>query len=208
MLPLDTLLVFFSASLVLGIMPGPDNLFVLSQSISYGTRAGLLVVVGLCTGLVFHTGLVAAGVGALIVASPQLFTLVKSLGAAYLLYLAWQNWKTGEQVQGMQEVASLNGLQLYRRGIIMNATNPKVTIFFLAFLPQFIDQNQASVVGQVVVLGVLFVVATLLVFGSIALVAGRLSAVLQQSTRQIVWLHRVMAVFFVGLAVNLFVDWF
>lgn len=207
MLALDTLLIFFSASLLLGIMPGPDNLFVLSQSISYGSRAGLLVVIGLCSGLFFHTGLVAAGVGALIVASPKLFMLVKLLGAAYLLYLAWQNWKTGKQVQSMQEVTALTPLQLYRRGIIMNATNPKVTIFFLAFLPQFIDQNQPSVVGQVVVLGAVFIAATLLVFGAVALIAGRLSSVLQRSTHQIVWLHRVTAVFFVGLAINLFADW-
>lgn len=207
MLPLDTLLVFFSASLLLGITPGPDNLFVLSQSISYGSRAGLLVVVGLCTGLFFHTGLVAAGVGALIVTSPNLFMLVKLLGAAYLLYLAWQNWKTGKQTQGLQKVTALTPWQLYRRGIIMNATNPKVTIFFLAFLPQFVDQAQSSVVGQVVSLGAIFITATLLVFGAVALIAGRLSSVLQQSSNQIVWLHRVMAVFFVGLAINLFVDW-
>ena len=207
MLPLDTLLVFFSASLLLGIMPGPDNLFVLSQSISYGSRAGLLVVIGLCTGLFFHTGLVAAGVGALIVASPNLFMIVRLLGAGYLLYLAWQNWKTGKQVQTMQKVTALTSSQLYRRGIIMNATNPKVTIFFLAFLPQFIDQEQSSVVVQVVLLGAVFILATLLVFGSVAFVAGRLSSVLQQSSGQIVWLHRVMAVFFVGLAINLFIDW-
>jgi threonine/homoserine/homoserine lactone efflux protein len=176
----DQLAAFFLASVILALAPGPDNLFVLAQSALYGRRAGLLVTLGLCTGLLVHTSLVAFGLAALLLSFPPASTLLKLLGGLYLLYLAW---RTLGSVAGMhQSKAAIRpaGGQLYRRGIIMNITNPKVSMFFLAFLPAFVRPDGEPVLLQAGILGALFMVATLIVFGSIAIFAGLLGNVLQR----------------------------
>lgn len=207
-LPADVLLLFFTTSLLLGLTPGPDNLFVLSQSLVFGARAGLLVVLGLCTGLIFHTLLVTLGVAAMIAASEQLLDLVKVAGALYLLYLAVLSWQDTGQSESCKKQLGLTSFQLYRRGIFMNATNPKVGLFFLAFLPQFINESYGAVTQQVMTLGLLFILSTVIVFGSIALLAGRYSERLNNSTRRRVLLNRMVSVIFVLLAVNLFLNIF
>ena len=140
MLSPEVLLTFFAASLLLGIAPGPDNIFVLTQSAVYGVRAGLATTLGLVTGLCVHTTAVALGVAALFQTSPLAFAILKYVGAAYLLYLAWLSFRAGALLthapDGGRTAFPGYGV-LYRRGIVMNVTNPKVTLFFLAFLPQF-----------------------------------------------------------------------
>ena len=133
MLALDTLVTFFSASVLLGLAPGPDNLFVLTQSALRGRGAGLLVTLGLCTGLIAHTAAVSLGVAAVFQTSALAFTLLKLVGAGYLLWLAWQAFRAAAAALPTGR-AALAGWALYRRGIVMNVTNPKVSIFFLAFL--------------------------------------------------------------------------
>lgn len=204
MLPLDVSLAFFAASLVLALAPGPDNIFVLTQSLLHGWRKGLSVTLGLCTGLLGHITLVGGGVAALIQASPLLFTALKSVGAFYLLYLAWGALRaTARQSSDHGTAPVLTLAQLYRRGIIMNVTNPKVSIFFLAFLPQFTRPEQGSVLVQVLWLGLLFIAATILIFGGLALLAGTLGARLQQSARTQNWLNRASAAIFAALALHL-----
>ena len=204
MIPADALGAFLLASILLGLAPGPDNIFVLTQSALYGPRAGLVVVLGLCTGLVVHTALVAFGIAALLVASEAAFGLLRLVGGLYLLYLAWQAWHAAAAPDLIHARSSLlSGPQLYRRGIIMNVTNPKVSLFFLAFLPQFVVPGHAPVGLQVALLGALFILATLGVFGGIALVAGRLGAWLSRSLRAQCWLHRLAAGVFVLLALRL-----
>lgn len=204
MLLLDVSLAFFAASLVLALAPGPDNIFVLTQSLLHGWRKGLSVTFGLCTGLLVHTTLVAGGVAALIQASPLLFTALKSVGAFYLLYLAWGALRVApQQPSATGTTPALTLAQLYRRGIIMNVTNPKVSIFFLAFLPQFTRPEQGSVLLQVLWLGLLFIAATILIFGGLALLAGTLGARLQQSIRMQSWLNRASAAIFAALALHL-----
>jgi threonine/homoserine/homoserine lactone efflux protein len=166
--PADTLLVFFAASLLLALSPGPDNLFVLAQAAQRGAWAGLAVTLGLCTGLLGHTAAVAFGVAAVFQTSALAFALLKYLGAAYLLYLAWQAFRAGAVAAGEARAAGLGLARLYRRGIIMNLTNPKVSLFFLAFLPQFTAPAHGPLLPQVLVLGLLFIVATILVFGGSA----------------------------------------
>ncbi len=206
-MPVDVMLLFFGAAALLALAPGPDNLFVLTQSLAYGARAGLLVVLGLCTGLVFHTAVVALGLAALLRASPHALLLIKLLGAAYLLYLAWMSWLHARDASRARPAVSLTGGQLYRRGVIMNATNPKVALFFLAFLPQFVDPAHGPVTTQILTLGVLFALATILVFGGIALLAGRYAEKLNASPQRRAWLNRFIAVLFVVLAVNLLAGW-
>lgn len=203
MISLSTLTTFFAASLLLGMAPGPDNIFVLTQSALRGRTAGILVTLGLCTGLIVHTLAVSLGVAAIFQASALAFNALKFIGAAYLLYLAWQAFRASASGISMGQRSSLSGWQLYRRGIIMNITNPKVSIFFLAFLPQFADPARGSLPLQMMLLGGLFIVATLLVFGGIALLAGVLGQRLSKSEKAERIMNRVAGTVFAALAVKL-----
>lgn len=203
MLTPDTILVFLPASLLLALMPGPDNLFVLTQSMLHGRVAGLRVTLGLCTGLLVHTAAVALGLAALFQTSETAFSVLKFAGAGYLLYLAWHAFRAGAAAVPDGSNASSGGWKLYRRGIIMNVTNPKVSIFFLALLPQFIDSAQGSVAGQIVQLGGWFIAATFAVFGSVALMAGTVGEWLTRSARAQTILNRVAGLVFLGIAFKL-----
>ncbi|AZY50684.1 LysE family translocator [Bordetella avium] len=203
MLPLDTLIAFFGIAVLLALTPGPDNLFVLMQSAIWGRKAGFLVVLGLCTGLLGHTTAVAVGLAALFAASPMAFTALKLAGAAYLLYLAWQILRAPTGGGRSEKPEALRGSALYRRGIIMNLTNPKVLLFFFAFLPQFTQPQAGPMAWQIIELGAVFMVATLLVFGAIAFFSGAFGAMLQRSPQAQRWLNRVAGVVFIGLALRL-----
>lgn len=203
MIPIDTLATFFMAAVLLALAPGPDNLFVLTQSAVGGKRSGLLVTLGLCTGLIVHTTAVAFGVAVIFQASALAFTALKLFGAGYLLYLAWHAFRAdgGKIAAGRQN--GLNSGRLYRRGIIMNVTNPKVSIFFLAFLPQFADPARGPLTAQLLILGGIFIVATILIFGGIALLAGSIGQWLTRSPKIQVITQRLAGLVFVGLAVKL-----
>ena len=203
MLALETLATFFAAALLLGLVPGPDNIFVLTQSALRGKGPGLIVMLGLCTGLVVHTTAVALGVAIIFQTSAMAFSALKLTGAGYLLYLAWQAFRAPmENLKGEPGVIA-NYKKLYVRGIIMNITNPKVSIFFLAFLPQFADPARGPVALQIFLLGGLFILATLVVFGGIALLAGTLGGLLSRSIRTQKILNKLAGSVFLGLAVKL-----
>lgn len=206
MIPLDTLAMFFAASSLLGLSPGPDNIFVLTQSALRGATAGLIVTLGLSTGLVVHTTAVALGVAAIFQASVLAFTVLKLIGAAYLVYLAWQAFRAsavGVAGDGSRDGDDITRWQLYRRGIIMNVTNPKVSIFFLAFLPQFADPARGALSLQMMLLGGVFILSTLLVFGAVALLAGTLGEWLKHSDKAQRVINRVAGTVFILLAVKL-----
>ena len=203
MVPLNDLLLFAAASVTLALAPGPDNVFVLTQSALHGPRAGLLVTLGLATGLLVHTAAVALGVAAVFESSALAFDLLKFAGAAYLLYLAWGAFRAGAETLPDGAVPALGAARLYRRGIVMNVTNPKVAIFFLAFLPQFADPDRAPVPLQVLLFGVVFIACALLVFSSIAWGAGRLGGWLRRSPGAQVLMNRVAGAVFVALALRL-----
>jgi threonine/homoserine/homoserine lactone efflux protein len=201
---LQTTLGFFLVSALLALSPGPDNVFVLVQSALRGPRAGLLVVLGLCSGLVVHTAAVALGLAALFAASAPAFTALKWIGAAYLLYLAWGAFRAPVDVAvAPGAAAETDGWRMVRRGVVMNLTNPKVVVFFLAFLPQFADPARGPVAPQLLVLGAVFILATLLVFGAIAVGSGLFGTLLQRSARARRALNWLAATVFVGLAARL-----
>ena len=203
MLPLDVLSIFFFTAITLSLAPGPDNIFVLTQSMLSGKFAGLWVTFGLCTGLMVHTTAVALGVAAIFQSSPLAFNILKLLGAAYLIYLAWQAFTANATELSQGEKSSLNGLRLYLRGIVMNITNPKVAIFFLAFLPQFTHENHGSITLQIMQLGALFMLATLIVFGLIACFAGFFRDRMKKSARIQTILNRFAGTVFSVLALKL-----
>lgn len=186
----------------MALAPGPDNLFVLSQSAMYGARSGLLVVVGLCCGLVFQTLGAALGLGALITAVPVLFWVIKIIGAMYLLYLAYLCIKYLRARAKSLSAIKLTGRQLVTRGLIMNITNPKVQIFFLAFFMQFVAPGTQgwALVLQMIVQGLIFMFMTFIVFSAVALGAGTLAEKIKNQ-RFMMILNALSAVLFIGLAI-------
>ena len=170
---LSTFLYFLIASMLLTIAPGPDIMYLLAKSLADGARSGISLALGLTTGLIFHTSLVIIGVAAIIQQSPLAFAILKYAGAAYLLYLAWGAF----HAQGNLKLNAVNKsgsyFKLYRRGVIMNVLNPKVLLFFLAFLPQFVDLNFDSVSLQIAFLGFIFGLQTLVIFSLVAICAGK-----------------------------------
>jgi len=203
MFSIETLLTFFTASVLLALAPGPDNIFVLTQSSLYGRRAGLAVTGGLCTGLIGHSTAVALGVAVIFQRSAAAFSALKFIGAAYLVYLAWQAFRASAARIDTEGRGEANLPKLYGRGIIMNLTNPKVSIFFLAFLPQFADPTRGPIWLQILLLGGVFILSTILVFGGIALLAGTLGQWLQRSDRVQGIMNKVAGTVFVGLALKL-----
>lgn len=201
MIPVETVVPFLIASVLLALAPGPDNIFVLTQSAVSGKRAGLAVVFGLCTGLIGHSLAVALGVAVIFQTSALAFSALKFVGAGYLVYLAWKAFHaSASRIQNRSE-ERLSLARLYRRGIFMNITNPKVSIFFLAFLPQFADPARGSIPLQIFQLGGFFILATILVFGSIAILAGSLGSWLNRSQRTQKILNTVAGTVFLSLAI-------
>ena len=203
MLEISLLLPFFVTSAILALSPGPDNLFVLAQSAQNGRTAGFYVTLGLATGLLVHTAAVAFGLAAVVQSSVLAFTFLKLTGAIYLLYLAWQAFKSAVLTDTPEMVPLLSHGNLYRRGIIMNLTNPKVSLFFMAFLPQFADPHRGSMMAQFFQLGGVFIIATLLVFGAISLLAGSFGDKFRNSALAQKSVHRVAGLVFIALAVKL-----
>jgi len=167
-----TLLCFLGASVALTVAPGPDNLFVVTQGLARGRRAAIVTALGMCSGISVHTLAAAAGASALFYSSALAFQTVKYVGAAYLLYLACRalGERGGSAPSGA--VAGPSGVALFRRGFLMNVLNPKVALFFLAFLPQFIMPQDGSVGGQMLLLGLLFMLQAVIIFTFIGYFSG------------------------------------
>ena len=202
LIPISILAVFFSASILLTLAPGPDNIFVLTQSAIRGKLAGWVITLGLCTGLIGHTLLVSSGVAVIFKASPLAFTSLKLAGGAYLLYLSFLAFRASVTKLSPPDNGGASLCQLYRCGIIMNITNPKVSIFFLSFLPQFADPKRGPLMLQIVTLGFVFMISGLLVFGMISLFASYLGGCLQ-SPKALNIMNRITGMVYVALAIKL-----
>ena len=203
MLELQTIVMFVTASTLLALAPGPDILFVLTQSMSKGSRSGIVIALGLCSGLIFHTTAVALGVAVIFQTSALAFSLLKFVGAAYLLYLAFMAFKDASKSKLESSKSRLSLVSLYKRGILMNITNPKVSIFFLAFLPQFTNPEVGNVTGQIFTLGALFMLCAFVVFTLISLLAGRVGAWFSKTKNGEKILNRVSGTIFAALAIKL-----
>lgn len=202
-MPIESIIAFVIASALLSIAPGPDNIFVLTQSALYGKKSGVLVTLGLCTGLIVHTTAVALGVAAIFQTSVVAFTVLKVVGALYLGYLAWQAFRASASNLEGSGTSFRSSSALYRRGIIMNITNPKVSIFFLSFLPQFASPEHGPIAPQIFLLGGVFICVALVIFCAIALLAGALRSWLHHSPKAQVYLNRIAGTVFAGLALTL-----
>ncbi|MFD2917582.1 LysE family translocator [Psychroserpens luteus] len=198
----DLLISFMIATSVLSLSPGPDNIYVLMQSIVNGKKYGLATVAGLISGCLVHTTLVAFGVSAIIKESDTLFFIIKLLGALYLLFLAFKVYKSSSELSlNSENVPKKSLLQLFKQGFIMNVLNPKVSIFFLAFFPGFLFSDTLSSVVQFYVLGLLFMLVSAIIFSIIAILAGSISEYIKQHKRIGLYLKWLQIIVFVGIAI-------
>lgn len=198
----EQLLPFLTASVILTISPGPDIIYVMVQGMAHGKKQGIVTALGLATGIIIHTSLVAFGVSAIIKESATLFLMIKIFGALYLLYLAYQVFKSDAQIAYSAEGIRKKSLfSLYKQGFIMNVLNPKVTIFFLAFLPGFIWEPSENTILQFFILGGVFILQTILIFGFIAIMAGKISVYLKKHQDSGLVLKWLQIFVFIGIAI-------
>ncbi len=173
---ITTFAYFLMASILLTLAPGPDILYLLTKSLSDGAKSGVILAAGLVSGIIFHTFLVMIGVAAFIQGSPVAFIVLKIFGAAYLIFLAFQSFKAaraGKKISMQKSDVKISFVKLYRRGVLMNVLNPKVLLFFLAFLPQFVNFSASSPSLQIILLGITFAAQAFLIFAAIAICAGK-----------------------------------
>lgn len=193
---------FATAVAALAISPGPDNIYVLMQSIANGRSFGLATVAGLMTGCIVHTTLVAFGLSAIIKESNTIFFVIKLCGALYLLYLAFRVFKSDSALTlSNQNVPKRTLWQLFQQGFIMNVLNPKVTIFFLAFFPSFLFSDSLNTVVQFYVLGFLFILVSFSIFSLIAVLSGFISDYLSRHKNTGFLLKWLQIFVFVGIAI-------
>lgn len=198
---LQTLISFAFATFFLAISPGPDNIFVLTQSIANGKKAGLLTVFGLMSGCLIHTTLIAFGVSVIIKENENIFIFIKILGASYLLYLAFKVYKSDAKlVLSNQIVKKTTSIQLFKKGFIMNVLNPKVTLFFLALFPQFLFSSSIPTSVQFYVLGFIFILVSFIVFASISLLAARVSTFIREKPSIGLYLKWTQIIVFTAIA--------
>lgn len=194
---------FIAASILLAFVPGPDLLFVLTETMLRGRRAGLLATTGLCSGLLVHTTAVAMGIAALVQAYPSAFATFRYLGAAYLLYLAWRAFWSAHASIADGKTAPVITHAIYKRAAIMNVTNPKVLVFFLAFLPQFAQPARGGMAGQMLVLGATFLACSALCFTVVTWAAHPIGGWIRRKPIRHVRLNQGASLVFVALAAKL-----
>ena len=195
---------YVAASLALIATPGQDMLYVITRALAQGRWAGVCSALGVCIGILVHTAFAALGVGAVLQASETLFLLLKLAGAAYLVYLGVKlmlSRTPAREIGGAG--ARLAPLALVWQGVLSNVTNPKMVLFFLAFLPQFVSPASAQPTRDLVFLGVLYALLALPIKAGVGLAAGTLSQRMVRSTRALAWLNRVggMVLVLVGLRI-------
>ncbi|RXJ86170.1 LysE family translocator [Arcobacter sp. CECT 8985] len=204
MIELSNLYMFILASFLLCLVPGPDNIYVITQGMTKSKKAAVVTTLGLCTGLIIHTSAAAFGISVIFKTSQIAFDIVKYLGAAYLLYIAYQVFIHRNEPLDLTAHSSKKGLKaLYLKGFIMNILNPKVSIFFLAFLPQFVSVENGNVPLQMIILGLIFMLLTVIVFSCIGVAANMLSSKLLQKPKIVTYMNIATSFVLVSLGIKL-----
>jgi threonine/homoserine/homoserine lactone efflux protein len=198
-----TWLVFIAASLLLIATPGQDMVLVMSRSIAQGSAAGVVTAAGVSVGLVGHTVLATLGLGAVLRASEWLFLMLKLVGAAYLVYIGVQLLRTRQSELAISAGAPKSLRRLFVDGALSNISNPKIAVFYFAFLPQFVLPQATHPTLSVFVLGLVFAGLTFLVKGPVGLAAGVLSTWLRTHPKFLVWVFRTSGAVLVGLGLKL-----
>lgn len=201
---LAQLLAFLAAAVLITATPGPDNLMVLSTGMSRGRRRGIAFGLGCALGCLSHTALAVLGVSALVAASPLAFTALKWIGGGYLVWLGLRALRSrGGTLSGADGSGDESAAALFRRGLLANAVNPKVVLFFLSFLPQFVVPAQGPVALQLGVLGLVFTAQAALIFALLGAFAGSIGVWLNRRPGAGAWLDRIAGVVFIGLGLRI-----
>ncbi|SDB84958.1 LysE family translocator [Paraburkholderia lycopersici] len=193
---------FLATSIAITFAPGPDNLQVLARGISQGRAAGLVAALGFAAGVTFHTTLAALGVAAVLRSSPLAFQILKLAGAAYLVWIGVKALRSqGLATAGDRPRQPLSAI--FRQSVLGNIMNPKVTLFFVVFLPQFVDAHGAqSVTLQMLELGLVFMAQTVVVFSAFGLCAGTIGGWLKRRPRAGAWLDRLAGLTFIAIGIR------
>lgn len=194
---------FIVASLVLIVTPGQDMILVMSRSIAQGAAAGVATAAGVSVGLIGHTILATLGLGAILRTSAWLFVTLKLVGAAYLVYLGINLLRTKQHELAVSAGAPRSLRRLFFDGALSNISNPKIAVFYFAFLPQFVLPTAGRPTLSVFVLGLVFAGLTFLVKGPVGLGAGLLSGWLRSRPLVLTWLHRTSGAVLIGLGLKL-----
>ena len=202
MLDLQSLALFLAAGLALNLTPGPDMLYVAARAASEGRGAGIASALGIGAGTFVHIALVAGGLAALLAAVPVAYTAIRLLGAAYLVYLGVRALLRPSAL-AERALAPASRWAVFRQGVITNVLNPKVALFFLAFLPQFVDPGRGNAALQVLALGLLFDISGTIVNLGVALGASGAAGWLRRSARVGQGLERATGILFIALGLRL-----
>ncbi len=196
-------ILFIITSLILIITPGQDMILVMSRSIGQGPKSGVITAAGVSTGLLGHTILATLGLGAILRASETLFVIVKIIGAAYLLYLGIKQIKSKQEDIKLANMEYRSLKSLYLQGAISNISNPKIAIFYFAFLPQFVPENTAHPTLVFLLLGFIFAIITFIIKAPIGYGAGKLSKWLRAKPLVQVWINRICGMILIALGIKL-----
>ena len=197
-IPFWTYVAYVAAVVVLLATPGPNMMFCVACGMKGGARAGIAAGAGAAAGMVIQTALVAVGVASLVMASPVAFDVLRYGGAAYLLWLAWESWNAGDDLE--RRLGRGESLRAFFRGLVTNLTNPKVILFMVALLPQFADPAIGPVGVQVMIFGLIQAVLTVLFDGTYGALAGYLAAKMRKGSKV---MNRISAIVFGALAARL-----
>jgi RhtB (resistance to homoserine/threonine) family protein len=198
-------LMFFAAALAINISPGPDMIYVLSQTVSHGRKVGFCSSLGVCSGAVVHILMVAFGLSAVLTASAVAFIIIKTIGAGYLFYLGIRALfsKASGSMSQPQNETGLTPWAAYKQGILVDLLNPKAILFFVAFLPQFVRPGAGSFTLQIIGLGLMVLMMAIPIDGCFILAAGKAVGVLRNRPGVARWLDKAMGTVLVGLGVDL-----
>lgn len=202
---IENLLSFSMATILLALSPGPDNIYVLTQSLVNGAKSGIATTAGLISGCIVHTALLAFGLSAIITTSNTLFYSIKVVGACYLFYLAYQVFKSSGEISLSNNNEKKTYWNLFKTGVFMNLVNPKVMIFFLAFFPGFLWNKEEKTVVQFFLLGIIFMILSFITFSSIAIASGSISAFILKHKNTGVVLKWLQILVFLGIAIFILV---
>lgn len=194
---------FVGVAWALIIMPGPDMLYVITRGVTQGRRAGMLSALGVICGILVHTTAAAFGLTLLLQTSAFAFLIVKTLGAIYLIYLGVKAWRDKSTFSVQTSAPSLSFQRVFWQGVLSNVLNPKVAIFFLAFLPQFVDKGSGNVPFQMVMLGLTFACFGLCFLLAIGYSSGKIGSLLTRRPQYAQFLQRLASGILIGLGIRL-----
>lgn len=203
MFGIDNLYLFFTVSLLINIAPGPDMLYTAARSLSQGTKAGILSALGIFCGCFVHIAAAVFGLSKIIEESVLLFSIIKYAGAAYLIYLGIRSLLSKKIDNEMDQLVGMSHRKIFLQGVITNVLNPKVAIFFLSFLPQFIDPASPYLQGQIAFLGLWFAAQGTLVLITVALLAGGFRKMLTHNKTFWNWQQKVTGLILIGLGIRI-----